>query len=707
MKKNIVLYICLLGILLNYNAYSQKSYNSILTTINNSFSNINSTDNNIDINEPVVFFNTTDELIADFLPSERNITVDDCISFEDKSVGSPIQWIWSFPGAATTSSNLQNPTNICYRTPGTYDVILEVRRNADRHTFIFKDCITVNMNPDVPIADFEADIRVVPVNGIVKFTNKSKNGPCDQWAWVFGEGASPEQSTDSIPPPVVYREPGLYSVTLRCRKTNGNQNMHTKTHYIKVVEHSNKLPVANFTSNFRVIKPGQSVNFIDMSTGNPYKWNWTLAGSNTPTSNLENPSNIVYPTAGKYDVKLSVQNNVGTHEITLSEFIVVSETDPCLENPENPIPVANFAADERLISYNGSVRFQNLSENFPNYNYWTFEGGEPYTSNEASPSTPIVYKNPGIYKVMLTSVNECGSNTIIKEKYIYVFNGDVGEYCETFSTVYAGDDTEIVPYPDENQWGYLAGHNGKKIRDYANYFDRHSFNEIQGVEIPVALLNVGEHGSNIRIRVWNGNTSVPDNDKILGEQVVYLRNLKQGQTNRIIFNYPIKVDGPFYLGYRVNYTVDPNEDGITDDLFVCKIVKRRGTSSPNENNLYVSMPGSAGWQPFVTAFGYNSALDINPIACLTTDIDPVLIGSEVNIFPNPSKGLINIMVSSENIKDFSVEIYDALGRKIFADLTNTGFDTYSVDISRQPQGLYVVRVLTDLGIINKKLLLTK
>ncbi|HRH34691.1 MAG TPA: laminin B domain-containing protein [Catalimonadaceae bacterium] len=47
-----------------------------------------------------------------------------CFNFKDRSVGNPIAWKWSFPGASTPQSYLQNPSNICYSQPGTYSVEL-------------------------------------------------------------------------------------------------------------------------------------------------------------------------------------------------------------------------------------------------------------------------------------------------------------------------------------------------------------------------------------------------------------------------------------------------------------------------------------------------------------------------------------------------------------------------------------------------------
>jgi len=61
-----------------------------------------------------------------FSASADTIYVGDCISFTDGSSNSPSTWSWEFAGATPSSSNVQNPMNICYNTQGTFDVSLVV-----------------------------------------------------------------------------------------------------------------------------------------------------------------------------------------------------------------------------------------------------------------------------------------------------------------------------------------------------------------------------------------------------------------------------------------------------------------------------------------------------------------------------------------------------------------------------------------------------
>ncbi len=62
--------------------------------------------------------------VADFAANRINICVGDCINFTDLSTGTPTSWAWTFTGGTPGTSTIQNPTNICYNTAGTYAVTL-------------------------------------------------------------------------------------------------------------------------------------------------------------------------------------------------------------------------------------------------------------------------------------------------------------------------------------------------------------------------------------------------------------------------------------------------------------------------------------------------------------------------------------------------------------------------------------------------------
>ena len=73
-----------------------------------------------------------------------------CTDFFDQSTNDPNSWQWFFPGGSPASSTDQNPVNICYTNPGTYDVILVTTNAAGNDTLTLTNYITVYATPPFP-----------------------------------------------------------------------------------------------------------------------------------------------------------------------------------------------------------------------------------------------------------------------------------------------------------------------------------------------------------------------------------------------------------------------------------------------------------------------------------------------------------------------------------------------------------------------------
>ncbi|CAN5638456.1 hypothetical protein BH11BAC2_BH11BAC2_07930 [soil metagenome] len=83
-------------------------------------------------------------------------------------------------------------------------------------------------------------------------------------------------------------------------------------------------PVAGFTANATSIPVGGTVNFTDLSSNTPTSWAWTFAGGSPSSSTIQNPSGIVYSTAGTYTVTLVATNGIGSDTETKTGYINVT-----------------------------------------------------------------------------------------------------------------------------------------------------------------------------------------------------------------------------------------------------------------------------------------------------------------------------------------------------------------------------------------------
>jgi PKD repeat protein len=75
-------------------------------------------------------------------------------------------------------------------------------------------------------------------------------------------------------------------------------------------------PVAAFTPSATTVCAGTAVNFTDNSTGTPTSWSWTFPSGTPASATTQNPTGIVWNTAGTYTVTLTATNGNGSSNAT-------------------------------------------------------------------------------------------------------------------------------------------------------------------------------------------------------------------------------------------------------------------------------------------------------------------------------------------------------------------------------------------------------
>jgi PKD repeat protein len=82
---------------------------------------------------------------------------------------------------------------------------------------------------------------------------------------------------------------------------------------------------ADFSASATNIAVSGSVDFQDESFGYPVSWDWHFQGGNPVSSQVKNPTSIIYQNAGTFDVTLTVTDSDGNQEtITKPDFITVA-----------------------------------------------------------------------------------------------------------------------------------------------------------------------------------------------------------------------------------------------------------------------------------------------------------------------------------------------------------------------------------------------
>lgn len=146
-------------------------------------------------------------------------------------------------------------------------------------------------------------------------------------------------------------------------------------------------PTADFSANNTTVCTGSSIDFTDISSGNPTTYAWTFSGGTPGTSSMANPT-VTYNTAGTYDVELTVTGAGGTDVLTQTAYVTVVD---------NNISIAGNVSNASTGFNNGSISL-------------TITGGAaPFTYAWDNGATGATASNlaAGTYNVTITDANGC------------------------------------------------------------------------------------------------------------------------------------------------------------------------------------------------------------------------------------------------------------------------------------------------------------
>lgn len=273
--------------------------------------------------------------IANFSSSDTTICTGTCLNFTDLSTNTPTSWAWTFAGAATLNSSLQNPTGICYNTAGNFQVELTATNasGSDVETKVafihVVDPPTAGISGDNNICNGESTILTASGGGTYSWSTTAStsaitvspssnasysvtvsNGTCtssasinvtvnalpnvtisgttticsgDNTTLTGNNASSYEWSTTETTPAIIVSPAG--NTTYIVTGTDGNGCENTASVMVTVTAP----PVALITGNTSVCA-GEAITLTANGTGT-YLWS---TGETTPTISPIPGSNITY-----------------------------------------------------------------------------------------------------------------------------------------------------------------------------------------------------------------------------------------------------------------------------------------------------------------------------------------------------------------------------------------------------------------------------
>jgi PKD repeat protein len=174
-------------------------------------------------------------------------------------------------------------------------------------------------------------------------------------------------------------------------------------------------PTASFTATSEPGTGPVTVRFTDESTGMVTSWAWDFGDGATSTE--QDPAHT-YKRTGRYSVKLTVSNDIGSDSST--SFVLAGSTragyssvtpspgvtQGILKQTELP-PVSYFQMVPKSGNAPLTVGFTDQSRRDPTGWYWDFGDG----SDSTDKNPEHTFTEPGTYTVTLNAVNEYGEST--------------------------------------------------------------------------------------------------------------------------------------------------------------------------------------------------------------------------------------------------------------------------------------------------------
>jgi len=358
----------------------------------------------------------------------------------DVEGNTPLRYLWNFDGAMPNSS-AQNPGNMFFQTPGIYRVTLTATDSfgATDATPEFRIITVTSRNSTNTVFTPESTILApqqgnieIEVGDSVTFSGTGNDPDGDtplSYYWNF-DGAAPN-SLMASPGSVQFDNAGIYNVSFRVTDASGLKDPTPAVVQVVVTNPSflNEPPNGFILSPFTnvTINAGDSVSFSGLGfdpDGDAINYNWDFNGAASNVS-IKDPGNVVFNTAGIYNVRLITTDDNGLQDPTPpARTITVRSTT---SNVFPPDAIITTPSSTLVISSGDSVDFSGTGTDpdgdYPLAYHWNFDGARA-NSTLQNPGL-VAFNTSGTYRVRLNVIDQEGlSDPTPAERVIIVLGGN-------------------------------------------------------------------------------------------------------------------------------------------------------------------------------------------------------------------------------------------------------------------------------------------
>ena len=450
-------------------------------------------------------------------------------------------------------------------------------------------------------------------------------------------------------------------------------------------------PVAAFTANFNSVPAGCGINFTDLSLGFPTSWKWTFDGGMPATSFSQNPQNITYANTGTYNVTLIVSNSQGSDTLIMPSYININSAI---------LPVPGFiVSDSIFCSGNAVVNFYDTSQYCPTSWLWTFTPATVTFLNNttATSQNPVVqFNGDGQYTVNLTVGNVNGTVFLTLPSFVTV-GGIPLPFTDDFESGNLNTKSWTIENPNYDKTWEIVTTGG---------------NSTGNKSARVQIYGTNSMGKRDRLI-----TPTFDFTGVINPTISFMHAYAQYQTDYSDSLIVYASDDCAQSWSRIFSTGDDGTGTFSTHIpmtssFVPMIQNDWCGGSFGSSCYSIDITQYAGKKNVKIAFetysnmSNNIYLDNVVISDYSSINTFAFNGIGFSLFPNPSKGIFTINPEG-NINFNTISIYSPQGQLVFEKVNSkhNGSSSQIIDISRQPSGVYYLKVNTNLGFRSTKIVL--
>ena len=346
--------------------------------------------------------------------SDQTVYVNQPVQFNGSASSDPdgdeLTYFWDFGDGNT--STLCAPVHT-YTNAGNYLVTL----NVSDGEFYDEDTLQVTVNAQLPSENIPPNACAGLGFSVLSLTEANFNASCSEdpdgvivsYNWDFGDGNYTNLTTPYATH--VYSAPKTYTVKLTVMDNNGSSA--TDTIFVQVL---NRRPSASLTYSPSEPRVGLEVSFNASGSkdddGYIAAYNFDFGDGNTTGWISTYIAQHAYSTAGQYNVKVKVKDNIGN----------ISETSILVNVSEESMLSGYISSNADSVLTNSLITFNAvLNGTIPEevQYHWKFGDDEEFFTS--SPSANHSYFKSGIYTVLLIVSHE-GKIIFTTEKIIEVLN---------------------------------------------------------------------------------------------------------------------------------------------------------------------------------------------------------------------------------------------------------------------------------------------